>query len=497
MGRVAFRRTARWPEATIAAMMLWLAPITASAQTFTILHSFDGTDGNGSLAGLIQGTDGNLYGTTDLGGAHNGNGTVFKITPGGVLTTLYDFCAQAACADGSEPRAGLVQGTDGNFYGTTYQGGSGCGGSGCGTLFKVTPAGLLTTLYDFCSATGCADGSGPDTALVQVSDGNFYGTTLKGGAAGFGTVFKITPAGTLTTIYSFCALSGCADGATPEGALVQGSNGDLYGTTYGGGLKSLGTAYKISPTGTLTTLYSFCSQAQCPDGQLPVAGLVQATNGSFYGTTSGGGVNLQGTVYKTTPTGITRLYNFCSEAGCADGRTPYGTLIQGTDGNLYGNTLNGGLNNSCPNGCGTVFKISPNGVFTGFSGFCSASSCPYGQDPDGALLQDTNGKFYGTTSAGGANGHGAGTVYSFDMGFGPFVKPQPAAGSVGKTIVILGTNLVGATSVTFNGIPATFTVAGSGTAIRTTVPGGATTGPVQVVTPSGTLSSNVNFQVLP
>ena len=170
--------------------------LSLSAQTLTTLHSFDSTDGAFILTGLVQATDGNLYGTAYEGGtncAPDGCGTIFKITPGGTLTTLHSFCAQSNCTDGEYPEAGLIQATNGNFYGTTYQGGANCAPDGCGTIFKITPSGTLTTVYSFCSQSGCSDGYYPEAGLIQASNGDFYGTTTSGGAGGGGTVFKITP----------------------------------------------------------------------------------------------------------------------------------------------------------------------------------------------------------------------------------------------------------------------------------------------------------------
>jgi len=395
-----------WKNRACAAVLLWATvPIGLSAQTFETVHRFDGTHGGKPTGALVQATSGNLYGTTDTGGSNNecgdgvGCGTVFEISPsGGPVKTLYSFCSQGgtACTDGANPQAGLVQGTGGNFYGTTVFGGTaGCAfDDGCGTVFKITPSGALTTLYRFCAQSGCTDGSYP-SGLVQATDGNLHGTTGGGGAnGGGGTVFRITPSATLTTLYSFCSESDCTDGADPAG-LVQATDGNFYGTTSGGGVNGTdcgsggcGTVFKITPSGTLTTLYSFCPQGRvCEDGRAPV-GLVQDTNGMFYGTTAIG-------------------------AHISDCRSV---------------------------GCGTIFSLS--------------------------------------------------------VGLGPFVKTQPASARVGGFVEILGTNLTGATSVSFNGTPAVFRVV-LNSLIKTTVPAGATTGTVEVVTPGGTLSSNVPFRVLP
>ena len=468
--------------------------LSLSAQTLTTLYSFGSmtNDGNYPFAGLIRATDGNFYGTTQEGGANPscdggfGCGTVFKITPSGTLTTLYSFCSQTGCPDGEFPYSGLVQATDGNFYGTTYEGGPNDGG----TIFKITPSGTLTTLYSFCSQgrSICPDGQGPIGGLIQASNGSLYGTTWVGGLSSCaylcGTVFKITTRGALTTLYSF---TGFADGGKPYAGLVQGSNGNLYGTTSVGGANGFGgTAFEITPSGTLTTLHSFDGT----DGSAPAAGLVQAANGSLYGTTSNGGAGTLGTIFKMTPAGtLTTLYSFCLQGGCPDGELPRGALVQATDGNLYGTTYEGGIDEG-----GTVFKITPTGTLTTLYVFCTLSNCADGQNSRAALIQNADGNLYGTTQIGGADG--TGTVFSLSVGLGPFVETQPTSGKVGKAVKILGTSLTGATAVTFNGTAATFTVVSS-SEITTTVPTGATTGKVKVTTPHRTLSSNVSFRVIP
>src|ERR1022692_1853568 len=460
--------------------------------TLTTLYSFcpqtNCTDGGGPQAGLVQAANGDLYGTTFFGGT-NGQGTVFKITQGGTLTTLYSFCSQTNCTDGAAPFAGLVQAANGDLYGTTASGGANNGEYG--TVFKITPGGTLTTLYSFCSQTNCADGAYLVAGLVQAANGDLYGTTWFGGTNGQGTVFKITPGGTLTTLYNFCSQTNCTDGDPPIAGLVQAANGDLYGTTSGGGNLGWGTVFKITPSGTLTTLYGFCSQTNCADGGAPDAGLVQAANGDLYGTTYGGGNLGWGTVFKITPSGtLTTLYGFCSQTNCADGGAPDAGLVQAADGDLYGTASSQGANSYG----GTVFKITPGGTLTTLYSFCSESGCTDGQYPYAGLVQDTNGDFYGTTTQKG--GAASGTVFSLSVGLGPFVKPRPPFGKVGAAIKILGTNLTGATSVSFNGTVAVFEVV-STSEITTTVPAGASSGKLQVVTPSGTLSSNASFLVVP
>jgi uncharacterized repeat protein (TIGR03803 family) len=274
---------------------------------------------------LLQATDGNIYGMTETGGA-NGGGTLFKMTPSGTLTTLYEFCSESGCTDGEDPSTKLVQAANGDFYGEAYSGGA----HGGGTIFRITPTGTLTTLYSFCSDyvvnVGCVDGQGPND-LIQATNGSLYGATYSGGANGDGTLFKIAPNGTLTTLYSFCSQGGCPDGSNPTTGMVQATNGNLYGTTYWGGNSNNGTFFEITPSGTHTTLYSFCSQSECTDGAHPNSGVIQATDGYFYGITSDGGnesrFNSHGTVFKISSTGtLTTVYKFCSKSGCSDGEDP-------------------------------------------------------------------------------------------------------------------------------------------------------------------------------
>ncbi|MFY9741802.1 MAG: choice-of-anchor tandem repeat GloVer-containing protein [Candidatus Sulfotelmatobacter sp.] len=480
--------------ANVASIIIIFCVATAIASpaqnTFATLADFDSTNGANPEfpMSLVQGTDGNFYGTTELGGAIGSYGTVFKLSPS--LTTLYSFCAQTDCTDGDYPLGGLVQGTDGNFYGTTQQGGA---NGAYGTVFQITTGGTLTTLYSFCAQTDCTDGSYPMAGLVQGTDGNFYGTTQQGGANDAGTVFKVTSTGALTTIYSFCAQTDCTDGDAPYAGLVQGGDGNFYGTTQGGGANDSGTVFKITSTGALTTLYSFCAQALCSDGSSPLAGLAQGANGDFYGTTQGGGANgSYGTVFQITKAGaLTTLYSFCAQSGCTDGESPLATLTQATDGNFYGTTSEGGGSKACINGCGTLFKITATGQLTTLHSFAVTD----GSDPSGGLMQATNGLLYGTTYGGGTDPL-YGTVFSLSAGLGAFVETRPTSGLVGATVTILGTNLTGTTSVSFNGTAAKFTVV-SRSEITTTVPKGATSGKIEVTTPKKMLNSNAIFRVNP
>ena len=463
-------------------LVLFCVALTASsqAQTFTNMFSFTGTNGANPWSGpLVQGLDGNYYGTSNTGGAH-GYGTVFKITSKGVLTTIYNFCSVTKCTDGQNPEAGLILGTDGNFYGTTFFGGAvQCfTGLGCGTVFKITPAGALTVLHSFTAGT---DGFEPRGGLVQATNGNFYGTTANGSNFGFGTVFEITPTGTLTTLHIFQG----PDGGAPYAGLIEATNGDLYGTTSLGGAHNTcslgcGTVFQMTLSGTLTTLHSFDST----DGYSPIAPLFQASNGDLYGTTEYGGSSTYGSIFQITTAGtFTTLHNFVF----SDGAYPYGGLTQGTDGKLYGTTEAGGSSAN-----GTVFDITTSGTLATLHQFQGSGTFPNGEFPYAGVFHGTNGTFYGTTNAGGSSNDGI--VYSLANGLGAFVQTVPTSGAIGTKVIILGTSLTGSTSVTFNGKAATFTIV-SATEITTTVPSGATSGTVKVVTPGGTLSSNITFQI--
>jgi uncharacterized repeat protein (TIGR03803 family) len=302
-----------------------------SSGTESILYSFASMP----WAGVIQGSDGNYYGTTASGGT-NGRGTIFELTPGGVETVLYSFPA-----NGSDPYCGLVE-SGGNFYGTTGANGA----SDDGTVFELS-GGTESVLHTFPKVAN-GDGQTPYAGLIQGSDGNFYGTTYNGGSSGFGTVFRVTPSGTESIVYSFAGGSG--DGEHPYAGVIQGNDGNLYGTTYQGGTGGYGTVFKLTLSGTETVLHSFAGGSS--DGANPAAGLTQGTDGNFYGATYVGGASNLGTVFKITPSGTeTLLHTFAG--GGSDGANPQANLVQGTDGNLYGTTVAGGASAD-----GTFFKIS-------------------------------------------------------------------------------------------------------------------------------------------
>ena len=491
-----------WNRTTSLLVFCMAVAIASSAQSLTTLASFTDINGSYPYATLTQGLDGDFYGTTVYGGANclpGGCGTIFKVTSQGTITTLYSFCAQSNCADGMYPYAGLVLGTDGNFYGTTSEGGA---NGHAGTIFKISAAGKFTSIYSFCAQINCADGDYPTGGVVQGADGNFYGTTFSGGlhdaqycSSACGTVFKITPKGTLTTLHSFVGFN--TEGSNPGSGLVQGKNGDLYGTTNFGGFYNLscnpplgcGTVFQITRNGVVTTLYSFAGSPG--DGAIPAAGLLYNGNGKFYGTTSQGGTGDDGTIFEITPSGsLTTLHNFCPQPFCNDGGDPVAALTRATDGWLYGTAARGGTGL-----VGSVFRSTLGAGLATIYSFCAQGYpvCPDGYLVDGGLLQATDGSFYGTTSEGGAEGFG--TVFRLNVGLGPFVRLLHDPARVGQKFGILGGHLTGTTAVSLNGTPATFKVV-SDTFIGATVPFGATTGYVSVVTPSGTLTSNMPLYVI-
>jgi uncharacterized repeat protein (TIGR03803 family) len=429
------------------------AGTAAQGQTFTVLYSFGGIPGDPMqpyYGPIAQGRDGNLYATTYSGGSV-GAGTVFKITPGGSLTVLSNLGGDA----GTNPWPGLTLGRDGGFYGTTAWGARG----GRGTVFHIAADGKLAVLHSWSGR----DGS-PLAPPIQGADGNLYGTAdcllLY-----LGSIYKITPPHEFTTLHQF---TGGTDGSCPGDPLLQATDTNFYGT-------ASNYAFKISPTGKFTSL-----------GPLPglpgnsYAPLVQASNGSFYGVTDNGGRGAD-TVFQMSRTGKTHvLHTFTDES---DGAYLFGGLVQATDGNFYGAAESGGAW-----GYGTIYRITPTGHFSVLYSFDGAT----GSYPLATLVQQTNGILYGETNAGGT--YSAGVFYSLDIGAPPFVRLVSTFGKVAQTIGILGQGFTGTTDVSFNSIPATFTVS-SDTYLEATVPTGATTGFVTVTTSTGTLTSNQQIQI--
>jgi uncharacterized repeat protein (TIGR03803 family) len=367
--------------------------------TLDPLISFDGTQGASPSAPLLQGADGNLYGSTESGGSGSTRGTVFRVSPGGTLTTLLQFTSPYA--NGADPQSGLVQGPSGEFYGTTAAGGA----NGQGTVFKLTAAGVASPLYSF---VGTYDGGQPHAALVRAGDGNFYGTTAGGGFYFNGTVFQVTTNDAFNPLYSFSG----PDGVYPYGGLLVGPDGNLYGTTeYGGAgydgtdYSGAGTVFQITLDGSLNTWVYFGGN----NGAVPAAGLVQGADGNFYGATSEGGTNgNHGSVFKLNTNGtLSTLFSFDG----TNGASPVGNLVQDTDGSFYGTTAAGGLgyNGSSTSGYGTVFRVTTNGALTTLFSFNGTD----GSMPLAGLCPGTNGCFYGTTSAGGA--YDLGTLFQLSF----------------------------------------------------------------------------------
>ncbi|MFN7560135.1 MAG: choice-of-anchor tandem repeat GloVer-containing protein [Prosthecobacter sp.] len=337
---------------------------------------------------LTLGHDGNLYGLTSSGGAGGyGYGTAFRVSLDGTITTLVDFNN----SNGAYPQGGLLLASDGDFYGMTSQGGN----NDTGTLFKMTPAGVLTTLIHFDGTNG----SYPYGSLIQGRDGDLYGMTSSGGTNGSGTIFKITLAGSLTTLVHFQSSS---TGASPSGNLIEGTDGNFYGMTQYGGVSSSGTIFKMTPAGRLTTLVSFNGT----NGSNPYGSLVQGSDGSFYGVTPGGGPSYAGVIFKLSPSGVLTTLVQCNNT---TGTNPYRGLTLASDGNFYGLTGGGGAQ-----GSGTVFRLTQAGVFTVLDSF---NDSPEGAYPFGSLVQGYDGVLYGMTRNGGQNGMG--TIFSVHIGTGP------------------------------------------------------------------------------
>ncbi len=432
------------------------------AQTYTDLYDFDDAHGCcATYAGLLaQGRDGNLYGGTVSDGKH-GFGTVFKVTLAGGLTTLYDFDS----SDGIGAQGGLSLGLDGNFYGTTYQGGS----QHAGTIFKITPSGNLTTLYNFGNLN---DGAYPKVPPTPAPDGNLYGNTGNGTVA---VVYKITPNGSFTVLTNLASHS--------ETPLYLGTDGLLYGMTPYGGDFNDGTFFSVTTKGVLKIIHSFDS----PTGSQPFGSLLQASDGNFYGTTSSGGTGGGGVVFRLTVAGAyTVLHNF-STNDKVGGSTPQAGVVQGSDGFLYGGTTTGGSV-----GAGVMFRLS-----TGGSGFSVISTFDgtHGSSPSPSPVLDTNGVIYGLTHTGGPSDDGV--FYSMNAGLQPFAELFViSSGKVGTTVQILGQGFTGTKTVSFNGTPATFTVL-SDTFLGAKVPNGATTGKVTITEANGTLNTPQSFRVTP
>jgi len=397
--------------ATTIALLIIIASTKgrASAQTESVLYDFcslsNCDDGEIPQAGLVRDASGNFYGTTQAGGAFN-QGTAFKLSSNGTFILLHTFGSTAS--DGTAPEAPLILDSRGNLYGTTNSGGA----HGKGTVFKLTPGGAETILYNFCSTGGtkCTDGSFPAAGLLRDKHGNLYGTTSTGGVYGLtltkGVVFKLSPNGTETVLHSF---GNGDDGSTPMAGLIMDSAGDFYGTTMWGGnyntcAEGCGTVFKLTPEGSETVLYEFCAglTSNCSDSTQPQAPLLLDKAGNLYGTATVGGKNFFGTVFRLSPTGKEKILHAFAGSP-TDGSNPQGGMVMDSAGNLYGTTLFGGSFGQY----GIVYKVTAVGKETILHNFDFND----GAFPPGGLVMDSSENLYGTTEGGISSGVNAGVVF--------------------------------------------------------------------------------------
>jgi uncharacterized repeat protein (TIGR03803 family) len=506
------------------------------AGTLTTLWNFDnGTDGGVPQFPPLQAQDGNFYGIA-LGSYVGQNGAFYKDTPSNVFTSPFDF----NFTDGASPNLPTWS-TDGNLYGTTYLGGSpACTGYqyGCGVVYKMTPAGKETVLWNF-KGFYSGDGALPEGVLAQGGDGNFYGASREGGnsancGGGCGSVFKITPTGVLTILHNFTGYPG--DGAYPDTGLTLGTDGNFYGTTSAGGAHNYGALFKVAPAGTVTILYSFCAVSGCTDGFLPETPLVQHTNGKFYGNTIG-----NGGVFYSLDMGLAPFAGLVTWSGKVGktvevlGQGFTGTTVVSFNGvhatfSVVSDTY---LTATVPAGAltGTVTVTTPTGAlksnrkflvtpqlksFTPASGIVGASvtitgvsvtqatkvtiggkAATFTANSDSQITATipagakTGQKITITTPGGAATSATTLTVLPSISGF------SPSSGPVGTLVKITGNTFTGTTSVKFGGIAATSFTVVKDTEVDATVPTGAVTGPIAVTTAAGTATSATNFTVTP
>jgi len=451
------------------------ATVPAHAQTPTTLHAFQQVPTDACLPedNIVQGRDGKMYG---IGGScgTNGTGAVYKISPAGTESVVFNFPSNwSSCF------SGLTLGSDGNFYGTCFTNPGGNGG-----IFKLTPAGVFTDVHDFTGVNGDTE---PLYAPVQASDGNFYGTT---GYYPFscGNIYKLTAAGVYKNLHTFSG-SDCG----PASSLFQASDGNLYGTLYACSTGTVGCVYKISTAGVFTEIYGFTSAT----GQNPCTGVIQGKDGKLYGATNEGAANNFGSIYKLTTAGVfTDLHDFVqtTDASCVDnvGRTNV-NLLQVTDGSFYG--VNGSYG---PTGEGSIYKLTSANVFTAF---LFPNPPVDGSAPLSTLLQNTNGRVYGTTPSGGPKSCSPcqGVFFSVATSDAPFVNLEPTEkrGNVGARVGMFGQGFSSASVVKFGGVAATKVTRSGTTYLAAVVPVGAHTGAVTVATGTTTLTSPQTYKVKP
>jgi uncharacterized repeat protein (TIGR03803 family) len=453
---------------TVIAVVVMFAGTTvpAQAQTPTVLYNFvNGSSDAASPAGnIVQGRDGNMYGVgAIIGRGANFTGAVYKISPAGAESVFFNFPATI-----SRCYSGLTLGSDGNFYGT-------CGtntATGNGILYRLTPAGVFTDIHDFTASDY------PVTFQpIQASDGNLYGVTPS-------IVYKRTLAGVFTTIHTFVSPD-----VQPLSNLFQASDGNLYGTITLCSLSgNRGCVYKVSTGGAYKNIYGFADVT----GSGPCTGMIQGKNGKLFGATDGGRPLNEGNVYELTTAGVnTGLHDFnnSTDGACNPGAYPVVDLTQVTDGSLYGVTYGGGDANN-----GSIYKLTPANVF---SVFLFPSNNVDGGQPYSTLLQNTNGLVYGTTTTGGANS--VGNFFSVATGDAPFVNLEPTQGSgnVGAKVGIFGQKFSSASVVKFGGVASKSVTLSGTTYLTAVVPVGAHTGPVTVTTGTTTLTSPQTYKVKP
>ncbi len=442
----------------------------AQAQTYAVVTNLlnTGITSPAAPATIAQGRDGNVY-SSGLGGGTANNGGAFSVSPSGVYSTFYNV----GTAD-LGMYSGVTLGTDGFYYAALNDRGVGT----FGTVFKLSSTGVETVLHSFANS---GDGAYPVAPPMQAADGNYYGVTSGRGFIA-STLYKITAAGVFSTIHTFSS----TEGSDVSAGLIQGTDGNLYGCAISGGTVGVnaGTIFKATTVGVITVLHNFNST----DGTNCAYSMVQGSDGKLYGTANAGGNSSTGVVFKITTAGsYSVLHDFIT---ATDGTGPVGAFMQASDGNFYGVTLTGGSNS----GLGTVYKITANGAFTVLYTGVSAT----GSLLDSGLYQHTNGILYGVTNSGGTGPNsGNGVVYSLNISAAPFAKLVAKAGKVGSTAEILGQGFTGASKVTFGGVTATSFAVTSDTYMTAVVPTGAKTGVVTVTRPSGPLTTLVSFKVLP
>jgi uncharacterized repeat protein (TIGR03803 family) len=456
------------------------AVVPAQAQTPTVLYRFAGFNGDAcaTRGNIVQGRDGNMYGTGAACGA-NGSGAVYKISPAGAESVFFSFPQQWLNCGG----AGLTLDSDGNFYGTCITGNP---ATGMGSIFRLTPAGAFTDLHDFTGANG---DSLPVYPPIQASDGNFYG--VSGNEVQVcGNIYKMTPAGVYTSLHTFVFPNECH-----SSNLFQASDGNLYGTLADcTDTQGAGCVYRISTKGVFKEIHGFAFTT----GDGPCTGMIQGKDGKLYGATNQGAANGNGNIYKMTTAGVaTDLHDFtnATDASCVNNIGPPVNLLQVADGTFYGvNPAYG------PDGTGSVYKLTSANVFTAF---LFPNPPVDGDLPSSTLIQHTNGLVYGTTPSGGGGtcfgGACFGTLFSVATGDAPFVSLEPTqkTGFVGASVGMFGQGFSGASVVKFGGVAATSVTLSGTTYLTAVVPVGAHTGAVTVTTGATTLKSPQTYKVKP